>query len=90
MHDVLLEEIVSTDDLQRVVCVGGQRACPPEDCGGTWGYQTLLEALIDPTHDEHEDMLHWIGGTFDPEYFDPAKVKFDDPQERCMRAFKRR
>ena len=90
IHDVLLEEIVPGDELQRVVCVGGQRACPPEDCGGTCGYQTLLAALSDPTHEEHEDMLRWIGGKFDSEYFDAAKVKFDDPNERWMRAFKRR
>lgn len=90
IHDILLEEIIPCDKPQRVSCVDGQRACPPEDCGGTWGYQTLLEALSDPTHDDHEDMLRWIGGKFDSECFDPAKVKFDDPQERWIRAFKLR
>jgi hypothetical protein len=69
------------------LCVAGQRACPPEDCGGTWGYQTLLEALADPTHEEHHDMLRWLGGPFDSEHFDAAEVQFDDPQERWRRAF---
>ncbi len=89
IHDLLLEEIIPGGKAQCVTCVDGQRACPPEDCGGTWGYQTLLEALRDPTHEQHDDMLDWTGGDFDAEHFDPAKVKFDDPQERWMQAFKR-
>jgi hypothetical protein len=45
----------------------GARACPPEDCGGPWGYQHLLEVLADPAHEEHEGLLGWVGGGFDPE-----------------------
>ncbi|MEM7530194.1 MAG: plasmid pRiA4b ORF-3 family protein [Pseudomonadota bacterium] len=41
--------------------------CPPEDVGGSTGYAELLEAIADPHHEEHESMLHWAGGTFDPE-----------------------
>lgn len=88
IHDVVLEKIITGDDSQRVACVGGQRACPPEDCGGTWGYQTLLEAMTDPHHEQHEDLMNWIGGEFDSEDFVPTKVTFDDPQERWIRAFK--
>jgi hypothetical protein len=44
-----------------------KRACPPEDCGGTWGYQNFLEIIQDPEHPEHEEMLEWVGGSFDPE-----------------------
>jgi Plasmid pRiA4b ORF-3-like protein len=51
-------------------CVGGARACPPEDCGGTGGYENFLAAIRDPGHEEHEEMLEWIGGEFDPEEFD--------------------
>lgn len=65
------------------------RPCPPEDCGGPRGYQEMLEALADASHDQHEDMKSWIGGSFDSESFDPTKVRFDDPQERWNRAFKR-
>jgi hypothetical protein len=53
-------------------CIGGRRACPPEDCGGPWGYEHLLEALADPTHPEHRDLTDWLGAPFDPEAFDPA------------------
>ncbi len=42
-------------------------ACPPEDVGGAWGYEEFLEALADPDHERHEDMVRWSGGSFDPE-----------------------
>ena len=41
--------------------------CPPEDVGGAWGYEEFLEALADPDHEQHEDMVHWSGGDFDAE-----------------------
>ena len=51
-------------------CSEGARACPPEDCGGAWGYQEMLEAIADSKHERHDEMLEWIGGGFDPEAFD--------------------
>ncbi len=54
------------------MCVDGQNACPPEDCGGVPGYADFLEVLADPTHDEHEHMRSWVGGPFDAEEFDLA------------------
>ena len=42
-------------------------ACPPEDVGGAWGYEEFLEALADPDHEQHVDMVHWSGGHFDAE-----------------------
>jgi hypothetical protein len=50
-------------------CVAGKRACPPEDCGGVWGYHHLLEVMADPAHPEHEDMSEWVNEDFDPESF---------------------
>lgn len=88
IHDVVLEEIIPCGASQQVACVGGERACPPEDCGGTRGYQTLLEAMADPRHEQHDELMRWIGGKFDSENFDPTQVAFDDPKERWMRAFK--
>ncbi len=51
-------------------CLDGRRACPPEDCGGTWGYGELLRILNDSTHPEREERLEWLGSrNFDPEHF---------------------
>ena len=68
-------------------CVGGERACPPEDCGGVDGYYKLLEILSNPKHDEYEEMKIWAGKDWDPEKFDPNEVKFDNPYKRWRNAF---
>jgi hypothetical protein len=73
-HELLIEKIVSPEESTYPVCLAGERACPPEDVGGVWGYGGFLEAIRDPDHPEHEDYLHWIGGEFDPEAFDLAGV----------------
>ena len=56
------------------VCVAGKRACPPEDCGGPWGYGELLDAIGNPLHPAHADRLAWLGGPFNPEAFDLEEV----------------
>jgi len=53
--------------------VAGRRACPPEGCGGVWGYTDFLTTISDPTHPEHDPTLEWAGGAFDPEAFDPGE-----------------
>lgn len=68
-------------------CVGGERACPPEDCGGVPGYQRLTEALLDPKNEEHEDLGEWIPKGWGPEVFSPSKVRFDSPTRRWKYAF---
>ncbi len=74
-HVVLLEQVrESAPGLRYPRCTAGKRACPPEDCGGIWGYADFLAAIIDPEHPEHDDMLEWVGGEFDPELFDPDEV----------------
>ena len=87
-HEVELEKILPRETGVRYpVCLGGKRACPPEDCGGVSGYERLLEIISNPDDDEYEEMLTWLGGKFDPEHFDPKKVVFDDPAIRFKKAF---
>ena len=70
-HEILLEKIVPAEPgIQYPRCLGGARACPPEDCGGVGGYAEFLAAIRDPNHEEHDEYLDWIGGEFDPEEFD--------------------
>ena len=70
-HEILLEKVLQTDPGVRYPrCMGGARACPPEDCGGVGGYANFLQAISDPNHEEHDEYLEWIGGEFDPEKFD--------------------
>ena len=70
-HEVLVEKVLVADsEIDYPICITAKRACPPEDCGGSCGYESFLEAIQDPEHPEHEEMLEWVGGTFDPE--DPA------------------
>lgn len=74
-HDVLVEGVQEPKaGIQYPVCLAGKRACPPEDCGGIWGYADFLHAISDPRHPEHGSMKEWIGGAFDPAAFDLEEV----------------
>lgn len=70
-----------------LACLAGERRCPPEDCGGIYRYTELLDILANPRHEEHQSMLEWLGGSYDPESFLAATVKFDDPRARWRTAF---
>lgn len=55
-------------------CLDGGRAAPPDDCGGPWGYEELLEARLDPESEDYERAIEWLGEDFDPESFDCRQV----------------
>lgn len=70
-HRITVESISKpVVDWPYPLCVAGERACPPEDVGGAPGYEDFLKAITDQKHEEHDSMLVWIGGTFNPEGFD--------------------
>ncbi|MGA2705616.1 MAG: plasmid pRiA4b ORF-3 family protein [Isosphaeraceae bacterium] len=74
-HEITLEKTLEAEPKVKYPrCLEGARACPPEDCGGAWGYADFLEAIADPKHPDHRDMKEWIGGKFDPEKFSVDKV----------------
>jgi hypothetical protein len=71
------------------ICLAGERACPPEDVGGTPGYERFIKIIAKPGHTERRALLEWVGGKYDPNKFDPKKVKFDNPSKRWRKAFER-
>jgi prevent-host-death family protein len=74
-HELVVEKVLPIDSkVSYPVCIKAKRACPPEDCGGPWGYAELVEILADPAHEEYEQRLEWVGGRFDPEAFDVGEI----------------
>jgi len=74
-HDIILEKILPPDNnTKHPICLTGKMNCPPEDCGGIWGYSDMLEILKDPDHEEYESYIEWLGEEFDPKYFDKDEV----------------
>ena len=70
-HTIAIEKRLPADrEAPTAQLVGGENACPPEDCGGIWGYADLLDALADPNHEGHEDATDWLGEDFAPGAFD--------------------
>jgi hypothetical protein len=79
VHGIMVEKVLDSDPSTAYPrCTGGKRAAPPDDCGGIWGYEELVEVLADPAHPEHEERLQWLGLTdasqFTPEAFDVEAV----------------
>jgi hypothetical protein len=89
-HEVSAEGRPPAEAKERYpACLEGEGACPPEDVGGVWGYADFLEAIADPDHEQHDELLHWAGGKFDPEAFSPAaatrRMRQGLPDWRSMR-----
>jgi hypothetical protein len=77
-HTVTVEKVLDTSPVDSLpACIGGRRAGPPEDCGGVWGYESLLAILADPSHPRHDELAEWAsawgGADLDPSAFDPSQ-----------------
>ncbi len=73
-HQIILEKVRESElEAKYPRCVDGARACPPEDVGGVWGFADYVEAITNPNHSEHGELLKW-NGRFDPAQFDAAKA----------------
>ena len=89
-HDVLLEKVLDEDKgLVLPVCLGGKMSCPPEDIGGVWGYEQMLEIMKQPGHKEYERYLEWLGGDFDPDHFNLEEVNhlLQEEDYGCLELF---
>lgn len=74
-HDIILEKILPIENkILSPICTDGKMNCPPEDCGGVWGYANLVEILKNPDNEEYQSYMEWIGENFDPEYFNIDEV----------------
>ena len=70
-HAIVVEKIMPPEKgIEYPRCIGGEKACPPEDVGGVWGYHDFLQQFRNPKHPEHAELLEWVGKKFDPERFD--------------------
>ncbi len=82
-HGIVLEKVLPRKKgMEYPVCIAGKRACPPEDVGGTFGYEEFLETISDPANERYEELMTWAGEDFDPERFDPKEISFNDPDIR--------
>ncbi len=74
-HALQIEREIPSDPGVRVAsCINGENHCPPEDCGGPYGYARMLEIIADPNNEKHADMKEWLGDGFDPKQFDLRAV----------------
>ncbi len=74
-HNLHIEKSLPTDPNKKYpICIGGEKSCPPEDCGGIHGYYNNLKILKDKKHEEYKDVRIWMGRDFDEEKFDQEAV----------------
>ena len=79
-HKLVLEKKLPFDSAIKLPhCIKGKRACPPEDCGGMWGYMDLIAIMSDKSHPEYTERAEWLEenfgiNDFDPEFFDLEEV----------------
>ncbi|TWU00384.1 Plasmid pRiA4b ORF-3-like protein [Botrimarina colliarenosi] len=77
-HTIKIEKTLELDlDEMPLFCLAGSGACPPEDCGGPWGYADLLEGLGNPKHERHEELREWLPEGFDPNHFSLEETNED-------------
>ena len=84
-HTIELQKILPADDkLSYPYLLTGKGKCPPEDCGGIWGYYNMVKAINDPKHPEHDDFVEWT----DFEHWDTHELNLELHREETWDAFK--
>jgi len=76
LHEVAVEAVEpARPGVKYPRFVAGAGRCPPEDVGGLPGFEQFLDAMADPKHEEHQEVLEWYGGRFDPDDIDESITK---------------
>ncbi|HEY5344182.1 MAG TPA: plasmid pRiA4b ORF-3 family protein [Solirubrobacteraceae bacterium] len=80
-HEIVVEDLHDADpEIHYPILAAAKGACPPEDCGGRWGYAELKEILADPLHEQHQEMLDWLS-LDTPSAFDPKAITIDEIEQ---------
>ena len=80
-HEIVVEDLHDADpEIHYPILAAAKGACPPEDCGGRWGYAELKEILADPHHEQHQEMLDWLG-LDTSSAFDPKTITIDEIEQ---------
>jgi hypothetical protein len=89
-HDIILKKILPVEpNIKYPVCLDGKMNCPPEDCGGIFGYADMLKILKQPKHKEYDSYIEWLGEEFDPTFFDINEINelLREPDYGCLEIF---
>ena len=81
-HTLLVEKITD-EKITAPRCLKGKGACPPEDCGGIYGYYMMVEAINNPKHPEHDDMQEWMGME-EGEQWDVNEFELEECQQEII------
>ncbi len=74
-HQIVVEKFLPRDSSTSYpICTDGKLNCPPEDCGGVGGFYELLNTIEDKKNPEREEMLEWLGGSYDAQHFDKQEI----------------
>jgi hypothetical protein len=67
-HRVIVERVTApSSEVSYPQFLGGERRCPPEDCGGVPGYYEFLKNVTSKRKDKRAHAFAWYGGPYDPE-----------------------
>ncbi len=103
-HDIRVEQVLPLEPGKTYpVCTAGDGDCPPEDCGGPWGYMSLMEercswSAVGQAHDDvglvAQRLLDWYHGgprpTYDDDEFSDAMDRMRERLEQAPIPFNRR
>jgi len=77
-HSIVFEKVINEASASDIpICLDGRRNCPPEDCGSYPGYEELCEAMKNPESKRAKELIDWVGGVYEPEYFNLEEINFD-------------